>query len=102
MNHIHPTDFYPHKANYLLIDVRSDAERQQVAITDSLHVPLALLAAYELPAHDHVVFYCHAGVRSQTACALVEQRYPQKTFYSLIHGLLLWQQLGYPVLNGLK
>jgi rhodanese-related sulfurtransferase len=57
----------------LLLDVRTPAEHQQVALPGSLLIPLHELEerVEELSAHrdEQLVVYCHLGVRSQAAAA---------------------------------
>src|SRR5262249_39610229 len=60
-----------------LVDVREPWEHQLVALPGSLHIPLGELAARarEIAAAPGalIVTYCHHGVRSLSAAALLEQ-----------------------------
>jgi len=49
-----------------LLDVREPWERQTASITPSLHIPMADIAAsvQQIDPDQHVVVYCHHGVRS--------------------------------------
>ncbi|HVJ06109.1 MAG TPA: rhodanese-like domain-containing protein [Candidatus Saccharimonadales bacterium] len=50
----------------LVLDVREFWERQTASITPSEHIPMAEIPArvQELDPEQHVVVYCHHGVRS--------------------------------------
>ncbi len=58
-----------------LLDVREQWEHDLVALPDSLLIPLGELmrrAEEDLPDHDApIVVYCHHGIRSLQACALL-------------------------------
>jgi adenylyltransferase/sulfurtransferase len=60
-----------------LIDVRQPWEHETVALPDSLLIPLGELFArsdeIKPPAGALVVAYCHHGIRSLSAAALLEQ-----------------------------
>lgn len=49
-----------------VLDVREPWERQTASIAGSLHIPMADLPArvQELDPEEHIVVYCHHGVRS--------------------------------------
>ena len=50
----------------ILLDVREPWERQAASITPSQHIPMADVPArvQELDPEQHIVVYCHRGVRS--------------------------------------
>jgi rhodanese-related sulfurtransferase len=50
----------------LLLDVREHWERDTASIAGSLHIPMSEVPASlpELDPDQHIVVYCHAGVRS--------------------------------------
>jgi rhodanese-related sulfurtransferase len=60
-----------------LIDVRQPWEHEVVALPDSLLIPLGELPArsaeIQPPAGALIVAYCHHGIRSLSAAALLEQ-----------------------------
>ena len=49
-----------------LLDVREPWERQAASITPSVHIPMSDVPArvQELDPEQHIVVYCHRGVRS--------------------------------------
>jgi rhodanese-related sulfurtransferase len=49
-----------------VLDVREPWERQTAAITPSQHIPMAAIPSrvQELDPEQHIVVYCHHGVRS--------------------------------------
>jgi rhodanese-related sulfurtransferase len=49
-----------------ILDVREPWERQVASIADSQHIPMADVPAHlqELDPEQHIVVYCHHGVRS--------------------------------------
>ena len=50
----------------ILLDVRETWERQAASIEDSVHIPMGEIPArvQELDPEQHIVVYCHRGVRS--------------------------------------
>lgn len=62
----------------VLLDVRTDGERQQGSIKGSLHIPLHHLRRRldELEKHrtGEVVCYCASGTRSVTAASILRKR----------------------------
>jgi len=51
---------------FVILDVREPWERETARITPSLHIPMGDLPArvQELDPEQHIVVYCHHGVRS--------------------------------------
>lgn len=83
----------------LLIDVRRDEEVARGLIPGASHIPLHLipLRLDELESGDcPLVFYCHSGMRSAQASALVSGR-GRRNIYNLRGGILAWGQAGLPV-----
>lgn len=81
----------------LLLDVRQPWENAYAALPDSLLIPLDQLherAAEELspPAGTLVVAYCHHGVRSLSAAAILEQMGVTEVA-SLRGGIDAWSRL---------
>ncbi len=76
-----------------LIDVRTPAEHETAARPDSVLVPLDELAQradeLEPPAGALVVTYCHHGVRSLSAAAILEQL-GHRNVVSLQGGIDAW------------
>ena len=60
----------------VVLDVRSDQERQGGSIPDSLHIPLPQLRARlgELPRDKEIIVHCASGQRSYYACRTLNQR----------------------------
>ena len=63
-------------ATALVLDVRSDGERQAGYIPGSAHIPLPQLRARvgELPKDKEIVVSCQSGQRSYFACRFLSQR----------------------------
>lgn len=84
-------------APVLLIDVREDWEREVCRLPGDVHVPLHALpgraAALDVPDGARVVVYCHAGVRSWTAAAYLEQVRGWRDVASLAGGIDAWSLL---------
>jgi rhodanese-related sulfurtransferase len=85
--------------DFMLIDVREQNEYEQAHIAGSILVPLSQLAE-ELPnlklTSKNLVVQCQGGVRSQKACALIQQFNPDLELYNLDGGLNAWMQNGLP------
>jgi rhodanese-related sulfurtransferase len=61
----------------VLLDVREPWERQTAAIEPSLPMPMGDVPArahQELDPDDHIVVYCHHGVRSMNVTAWLRQQ----------------------------
>jgi rhodanese-related sulfurtransferase len=80
----------------LLVDVRNDDEVARGIISGAMHIPLAMLPLQyqSLPKVDHIVFYCHSGVRSAHAAAFAAGE-GCKHAYSLVGGILAWGKAGH-------
>lgn len=65
------------KDGMLLLDVRTDAERQSGAIRGSLHIPIASLRSrmkeLEQYKNREIVCYCASGSRSASAALLLQK-----------------------------
>jgi rhodanese-related sulfurtransferase len=78
-----------HKFN--LLDVREPWERQTAAIEPSCHIPMGDIPArvQELDPDEHIVVYCHHGVRSMNVTAWLRQQ-GFETVQSLRGGIDRW------------
>ncbi len=76
----------------VVLDVRSQNERESGAIKESLHVPLNHLRerAGELPQQGRLVIYCGSGYRSSIATSILEQAGLKDT-QDLVGGFAAWQ-----------
>lgn len=76
-----------------LVDVRQPWEHELAALPHSVLIPLNQLAANahasQLPADSLVVAYCHHGIRSLTAAAILE-KLGIKSVVSLSGGIDAW------------
>jgi rhodanese-related sulfurtransferase len=79
----------------LLLDVRQPWENAIAALPGSILIPLSEIMARHLeiqaPPNTMIVVYCHHGIRSLSAAALLEQlSFPQVS--SLAGGIDAWSQ----------
>jgi rhodanese-related sulfurtransferase len=77
----------------VLLDVREQWEVDLCKLHNALHIPLAALRqrATELPKNKDIVVYCHHGVRSMQAAAMLRLNgYPSAV--SLQGGINAWAQ----------
>ncbi len=74
-----------------LLDVREPWERQAASIAESRHIPMADLAArvQELDPEQHIVVYCHHGVRSLSVTAWLRKQGYEKV-QSMSGGIERW------------
>jgi glyoxylase-like metal-dependent hydrolase (beta-lactamase superfamily II)/rhodanese-related sulfurtransferase len=75
-----------------VLDVRSEQERQEGLIPDSLHVPLPRLTEHlaELRDHQTIVVHCATGYRSSIAASLLE-RHGFHNVMDLVGGIEAWE-----------
>lgn len=87
----------------LLVDVRNDDEVARGVIAGAIHIPLAMLPAQydQISKADHIVFYCHSGIRSAHAAAFAASK-GCKHAYNLTGGILAWGRAGYPFVTKTK
>lgn len=76
-----------------ILDVREKWETDICKLDNSLHIPLTNLAQRieELPESGNIVVYCHHGVRSLQAAALIRMSRNQ-TALSLRGGIHAWAE----------
>jgi len=76
-----------------LLDVREPWERQTSSITPSAHIPMGDIPArlQELDPDEHIVVYCHHGVRSMNVTAWLRQQ-GFETVQSLRGGIDQWSR----------
>lgn len=79
------------------LDVRTQAERADGWIAESLHVPLSRLAtqADQLPRDTPLLLFCAGGYRSSIAASLLEAR--GFSVRELAGGLAAWEQARLPL-----
>lgn len=86
----------------VLIDVREPSEYVAEHIEGSISLPLSQLSKKSLTPyqqHGKIVFQCHAGRRSQTACDNVADAVTSSIHYSLDGGISAWKNAGYKTMK---
>ncbi len=86
------------QSDILLVDVRNYEEVIRGRIEHSVHIPLNMLAEnyHLLENKEHVVFYCHSGIRSAIAADFaVSKDIDIKNVYNLQGGVIAWANAGY-------
>lgn len=84
----------------ILLDVREPAEHQAVRIPGARLMPLATVAATDLPQSGKVVVHCLKGGRGETACQRLLQQRPELEVFNLEGGIESWSRAGLPVQRG--
>ncbi len=81
------------KTGLVLLDVREPFERATAAIEPSLHIPMGEIPArvQELDPDQHIVVYCHHGVRSLNVTSWLRQQ-GFETVQSLRGGIDRWSR----------
>lgn len=76
------------KANYNLLDVREDSEREEYHIGGQ-HIPLGQLSKrfQEIDISLPIVVYCKSGKRSNSAISYLKEQLDKAVFYNLKGGL---------------
>lgn len=77
----------------VLLDVREPWERDTARIEPSLHIPMGDIPArvQEIDPDDHIVVYCHHGVRSLNVTAWLRQQGFEKA-QSMAGGIDRWSR----------
>lgn len=80
----------------LVLDVRTNRERQEMRIEPSLHIPLNHLQERwrEVPQGQRIVIHCARGYRSSIASSLLEQQGLTEVT-DLIGGIAAWESAQY-------
>jgi rhodanese-related sulfurtransferase len=82
----------------VVIDVRTEAEREQLRIPNSAAVPLGdiMRGQADLPRDKPLLLVCAVGGRSYAAgLYLIKEKYP--LVYNLRGGILAWEKEGLPL-----
>jgi parallel beta-helix repeat protein len=86
--------------NLVVLDVRTQDEYDSGHIYGAVWIPVSELEARigELVGHKNreILVYCRSGVRSVTACGILDSHGFTKV-YNMLGGILAWQSAGYPV-----
>jgi rhodanese-related sulfurtransferase len=98
----------PHEADQLikselaiLIDVRELEEVAMEYIQDSIHIPLAKIHADNLYEYEDkmIIMQCRSGIRSATACEIIQAQSVDLTVYNLAGGIIEWKKQLLPVIS---
>ncbi|MFV0422475.1 rhodanese-like domain-containing protein [Oleidesulfovibrio sp.] len=84
------------EAEYLIVDVRHEAEFRQGHIPGAVLIPVAELESrlHDLDPEREYVFYCHSGGRSTAAALLAEESgLLRGQLYNLSGGIMAWEGL---------
>jgi len=75
--------------NIAIVDVRTHEEHQQIAIPNTLHIPLDELAhrIHELNTFDEVHFFCKAGRRALLAQEIAKESTKSEKFHAISQGV---------------
>ncbi|MFO7937035.1 MAG: MBL fold metallo-hydrolase [Kiritimatiellia bacterium] len=78
--------------DHLVVDVRSESERESGYIENSRHIPITRIIAdnFELDKNRHITVVCGSGYRSNIAGSILKSSGYPKVF-SLIGGMTAWQ-----------
>jgi molybdopterin/thiamine biosynthesis adenylyltransferase/rhodanese-related sulfurtransferase len=81
-------EYREHSANYTILDVRTEIERQAFKI-DSIHLPLDEVEQrwQELPVGKSLLVFCKSGVRSQKAIRILQEKGFGAALFNLKSGL---------------
>jgi rhodanese-related sulfurtransferase len=81
------------KEELTLLDVREPWERQTASIVPSIHIPMSDIPSnlQELDSEQHIVVYCHHGVRSLSVTDWLRKQGYEKV-QSMAGGIDRWSQ----------
>ncbi|MBW8309297.1 MAG: rhodanese-like domain-containing protein [Candidatus Paracaedibacteraceae bacterium] len=82
----------------ILIDVREEAEFAGNSIKEAILLPLSTFNPEQVPQvlNKKIVFQCRSGKRSEYACSIFLQKYPDAKAYNLEGGILEWLAANLP------
>ncbi len=88
-----------HTDEVVLIDVREESEFAVNSIKGAILLPLSMFTPEQVPQvlNKKIVFQCRSGKRSEHACSIFLQEYPEATAYNLEGGILAWLAANLPV-----
>ncbi len=95
------SDLLAREKSVLIVDVRTEAEREQLRIPNSIAVPLGDIMGgqADLPRNKPLLLVCAVGGRSYAAgLYLSNEKYP--LVYNLRGGILAWEKEGLPLEYG--
>jgi len=77
----------------ILLDVREPWERETARIEPSIHIPMGDIPArvQDIDPDDHIIVYCHHGVRSMNVTAWLRQQGFDKA-QSMTGGIDRWSR----------
>lgn len=80
---------------FVLYDIRSDAEVAQGMLPDAEHLAMHLipLKMHDFPKEKEVILYCRSGARSYHACSYLQQQ-GIRNAVNLRGGIISWAQNG--------
>ena len=81
--------YQENESNFHLLDVRTEAEREEFHI-GGIHIPLNLLPEQlaDIPTNKPLVVYCKSGIRSKAAIGILQENIPALELFNLTGGLL--------------
>ena len=84
--------------DFVLYDIRSDAEVAQGILPGSEHLAMHLipLKMQDFPKDKDVILYCRSGARSYHACSYLQQQGISNAV-NLRGGIISWAQHGYEI-----
>ena len=86
--------------NFVLYDIRSDAEVAQGILPDSEHLAMHLipLKMQDFPKDRDIILYCRSGARSYHACGYLQQQGINNAV-NLRGGIISWAQNGFEIVS---
>lgn len=78
----------------IMIDVREADEVANDFIANSIHIPLGKIHIDNLPDHDDkiIIMQCRSGIRSATACEIIQAQSVDVDVYNLEGGIIEWRR----------
>ncbi|MCU0498291.1 MAG: rhodanese-like domain-containing protein [Anaerolineae bacterium] len=85
-------------AGATIVDVRSQSEREEGYIPESLYIPMGEIPTRfrEIPAQKEVIVQCGSGVRSQIVASWL-QKHGLKQVFNLDGGIDAWKKADFPI-----
>lgn len=90
-----------YREDVIVVDVRTQRERERAAIAGSIHLPMREVYQNKIswPRNQPLLLYCAVGGRSSVVADWL-QKQGFTEIYDLVGGIVEWHKQGLPIVSG--